>query len=72
MIYCRYGGTDEIPDVMLVDGHHRYVRAAIEKCGSILAWLLTEDQWRPFQIPNMPKITKEELAALPPKSIIRS
>jgi len=53
LIYC--GGAGDIPD-LLVDGHHRYCRAALDHWESISAWLLTEAQWRPFRLKDLPTI----------------
>lgn len=66
ILYCRDGKfTDGRPDVFLVDGHHRFVRAALEGQSMIEAWVLSEAQWRPFQIFGLPEITGEQLKSQP-------
>lgn len=61
VIFCQDGGAEGRPDVMLVDGHHRYVVAAAIKSPNILAWCLTEEQWRPFEIVGLHEYTAQEL-----------
>ena len=66
ILYCKDGTfTDGRPDVFLVDGHHRFVRAALEGREMIEAWVLEEAQWRPFQISGLPDITSEQLRDQP-------
>lgn len=55
------------PDVMFIDGHHRYYRAFLEGDPVILTYLLTPSEWYDFSIVNLPKITKEELKEIAPK-----
>lgn len=50
---------------MLVDGHHRYTLYALMNRALILAFVLKPEQWEPFRIINMPKISKEILRAIP-------
>lgn len=54
-----------IPDVLLVDGHHRYTRAAMDGMQTIRAWILELYQWQPFTIYNLPDYTREALNAEP-------
>lgn len=67
IIYAKDGtSTDGAPDVMLVDGHHRYVLAAAAKMPYILAYFLEESQWRPFEIKSpLLDTTREALIATP-------
>jgi hypothetical protein len=46
---------------LLVDGHHRYVYAALLGVKTIPAYMLTHDQWEPFVIEGVPPVTREEL-----------
>lgn len=51
ILYCHDGGlTQGRPDVLLVDGHHRFFLASIWGQLFIKSHILTEAQWRPFQI----------------------
>ena len=66
VIYCKDGGgTRDRPDVMLVDGHHRYVAAAVHNLRMIPAYVLEPEQWRDFEIIGLPDMTEEELRAAP-------
>lgn len=68
IIYCEDGTFSEInggPNVMLVDGHHRYALAALMRRTHIPAFLITLEQWTPFQIINHPDLTEEYLRATP-------
>jgi prepilin-type processing-associated H-X9-DG protein len=58
-------GDNGGPNVLLVDGHHRYFLAACRKQAVIEGHVLEEAQWRPFQLHDLPKVTKEELIATP-------
>jgi hypothetical protein len=58
-------GNNGGPNVMLVDGHHRYVLACLRKQAHIAGHLLEVEQWRPFQIHWLRDITAEELRARP-------
>jgi len=71
VIFCSF---DKIthpnghPDAMLVDGHHRYCRLALEGEKYIRAYILAEKIWKDFQIEDdafMRTYTKEELEAEP-------
>jgi hypothetical protein len=55
----------EIPQVLLVEGHHRYVAAAMNKRHEILAWLLDLHQWQPFTVTGIPDYTATGLKAEP-------
>jgi hypothetical protein len=65
IIYCEDGFTDGIPDVMLVDGHHRYVLAATQGLTVIRSVLLLKEFWKPFQIIGTDKISAAFLKAIP-------
>lgn len=54
-----------IPDTLLVDGHHRFVRNAMDGQRIIAAWLLEFYQWSPFMISNVPDTTRATLKAEP-------
>jgi hypothetical protein len=65
LIFAKDGQTTRgRPDVMLVDGHHRYVLAALASVAP-LAWVLEPEQWRPFQIADYITLTQEELREMP-------
>lgn len=66
VIYCKSGTfTDGRPDVMLVDGHHRYTLAAAKAWPVIPAYILELNQWKPFQIDGLPDLTVDFLRAMP-------
>jgi hypothetical protein len=60
-----YGDNDG-PNVMLVDGHHRYALAAALGIPHIKAYLIQVEQWKPFQIKDIPELTREALINMPP------
>lgn len=70
VIYCKTGtyNSEGAPDVMLVDGHHRYVFAAINRLKAIPGYLLEREQWEPFRI-ERPDMSEEELRAIKPKEV---
>lgn len=53
------------PNMLLVDGRHRYTLA--HKCGleTIPAYLVDKHDWKHFEIVNIPDLTREQLAAVP-------
>lgn len=60
--YCKSGTfTNGGPDVMLADGHHRYLRAALDGKKEIAAWVLEKEQWEPFKIDGLFDLTQEQL-----------
>src|SRR5277367_5987589 len=67
IIMVKDGTSDAkgAPNVLLVDGHHRYFLAYIRKQELIQGYLIEEPQWRPFQIHWMPDLTKEQLIKTP-------
>ena len=66
IIFCkRPTFTDGKPDVFLVDGHHRYARAALDGDPLIECWLIEEKDWRPFQVVGGINITQEQLKSAP-------
>lgn len=70
IILCKteaYGHPCDLhtPEVLLVDGHHRYTIAALAKSPVIIAWLLELHQWQPFTVIGIPDYTNEALKAEP-------
>lgn len=65
VILCRSTGSDEIPDAMLVDGHHRYVLYALLGRKFILSYLLEPQQWHPFIVEGLSDLTQAQLSAIP-------
>lgn len=68
IIYLKTGtfGANGGPDVLLADGHHRYVAAVMCGLQFIPSYLLEPEQWHEFLIEGMPQITAEELLARRP------
>lgn len=58
-------GKNGYPNVMLVDGHHRYFLAYLRKQEFIEGYFLEEPQWRPFQIHWLADVSKDELRRRP-------
>lgn len=54
-----------LPNVMLVDGHHRYYLAHAMKLPHIPAFVLQPEEWHPFQISGCPTISQDELRSIP-------
>lgn len=72
LIICKFGTyTNGAPDVMLVDGHHRYYLVAAIGGKSAPAYILEPVQWKPFQIEGRVPMTLEELKRTPCKGQIR-
>jgi hypothetical protein len=66
LIFCKDGKTtDGAPDVMLVDGHHRYVLLAMMRIPFFPAYVLSPSEWQPFQLHGLPSYTAEELRNTP-------
>lgn len=66
IILCQRGTyTHGLPDVMLVDGHHRYVLAAMKEWPVIPCYNLIPHQWKRFRVVDCPDVTKDQLAASP-------
>jgi hypothetical protein len=62
IIFCkRHTWSDESQDVYLVDGHHRYVRHAIDGIPFIAGWLLPVEQWEPFRVVASVNLTQDQL-----------
>lgn len=61
MIFCKTGTFDDgvNPDVLLVDGHHRYYTQRNQEFG--LGHVLEVIQWKPFQVVGIPPTTKAAL-----------
>lgn len=69
IIYGQTGiGDNGLPDVILIDGHHRYFIAWLTREQFIPAYLVPEKIWREFEIIGLPQITEEELRAMPNKA----
>jgi hypothetical protein len=66
VIFCENGFTDGKPDVMLVDGHHRYVMCALLDTPHIPAVILYQDFWRRFQIVGLQPVTADLLRKVTP------
>lgn len=58
-------GSNGTPNALLVDGHHRYVLACLRKQFIIEGHFLEVAQWKPFQLHDIPDMTKEQLRAAP-------
>lgn len=58
-------GDNGHPNAMLVDGHHRYFIACMCKMEVIPGYMLEVEQWKPFQLHGIPKMTKEQLVRTP-------
>lgn len=72
IILCKDGGfTNGRPDVLFVDGHHRYVIAAAIHLSAIPAYLLEVEQWKPFQVSGLPDLTHNELRDMPTTKLDR-
>lgn len=50
VIYCNWAGGTHL----LIDGTHRYVKASMLGLPFILARVVPEEIWRPFQVESMP------------------
>lgn len=57
LIFCRQPDGSHL----LVDGHHRYVKAAQLAISYVRAYLLEPEQWEPFLIQGMPTVRKQDL-----------
>jgi hypothetical protein len=57
--------TNNAPNCMLVDGHHRFFLACLRKWTHIPGHLLEVPQWKPFQLHNLPSLTKDQLRRSP-------
>jgi hypothetical protein len=57
--------TNGAPNCMLVDGHHRFFLACLRKQTYIPGHLLEEAEWKPFQLHNLPSITRDQLRRSP-------
>jgi len=66
IIFCHEGSfTEGRPDVLFVDGHHRYTLCGMMKLPYIPAYMLLPSQWEPFRITDLPDMTQSELLDLP-------
>jgi hypothetical protein len=73
IIMCKDGtfGDNGGPNIMIVDGHHRYVLICCacafdpKREKIILGYVLEVEQWKPFQIHGLPNVTKEDLIKQP-------
>jgi len=68
IIYCVTEiGANGYPNVLLVDGHHRFFLAYLDRRQLIESYILTREQWVPFQIIGLPDLTENQLRAMPTK-----
>lgn len=68
LIYGHDGTYNEgAPNVLLIDGHHRYFVAFARGWKWIDAYVLSPEQWHPFRIAGLDDFTEELLRAIPPK-----
>jgi len=68
IIMCEDGTTHPEnggPNVMLVDGHHRFAIAVLRSQSYIPGYVLKLHEWTPFQLHNLPSITRDQLRASP-------
>lgn len=66
IIFCKIGTkTNNKDDVILVDGHHRYMICALFKLETIPCHVLELSQWTPFQIEGCIDIDHATLRAMP-------
>lgn len=66
VILVQDGGfTNGRPDVLYVDGHHRYLVAHIAKLPSIPAYVLEPSRWKSFEIRGLPPLTHQRLKEMP-------
>lgn len=68
IIYCMDGTFhpgNGAPNVMLVDGHHRYFVSWLFKQRTVACYVLKPEQWKPFEIIGLPDLSREELIARP-------
>lgn len=69
IILCKtpsFGRNDPLwPDVLLVDGHHRFTRMALDHIPQIRAFLLELHQWQDFTVVNIPSRTQQQLTNEP-------
>jgi len=69
IIYGKVGTlTNGHPDVLLIDGHHRFFLAYAEGEPFIPAYILEPAQWQEFKIEGLPNMTEEQLRAKPGKA----
>lgn len=69
IIYGKTGTFTEAgaPDVLLIDGHHRFFAAWLSRCELLPSYILEPAQWQQFQIEGLPDLTEEQLRAMPTK-----
>jgi hypothetical protein len=67
IIYGKTGtlGANGGPDVILIDGHHRYYVAWKLGSDMIPGYVLEPEQWREFEIIGLPSLTEEQLRRAP-------
>jgi hypothetical protein len=53
------------PNVLLVDGHHRFFLACLRGWAYIPGHVLKVPEWTPFRLHNLPSITRDQLCASP-------
>lgn len=71
IVFCSDGtSTDGRKNCMLVDGHHRFTRAAIDGYQLIPSYVLDPLEWEPFRVTGIPDLTRDELLSMP--NLVRS
>jgi hypothetical protein len=58
-------GENGAPNALLVDGHHRYALHCLGGKKHIEGHFLEVAQWKPFQLHDIPDMTKDQLRAAP-------
>jgi hypothetical protein len=58
-------GKNGRPDVILIDGHHRYFCAAVMGCKWIPSFVLAPFAWREFEIIGLPSVSEDQLRRMP-------
>ena len=67
IIMCKDGTYDDkgAPNVLIVDGHHRYFLACLADLKIIPGYCLEVEQWKPFIMEGLPKLTQDQLRKAP-------
>lgn len=66
VLLCEAGTTTNyLPDVLFVDGHHRYVMCAALRVPLVPCFQIPFAFWQPYRIIGLPNITRDELRRRP-------
>jgi hypothetical protein len=65
IIYLITEIKNNVPDVILADGHHRYIGACMRGQTHITAYVVEPKNWEKYRITGIPSVTKEQLIATP-------